>query len=133
MDDIAALMATTTQCYVTSGGASTKGVQSGLIGPQTMHYDTWRSLGWDVITHGCFLTYPHHDAGGQMTYSYIRTGAKLWGYLDLATTKDEDQKAIIKGWSDYYSSAMATETYAQGVKLGTILLERGGGFCKYMG
>lgn len=125
MDDKAAMMATTMQSYVRVDGKSSGGVESGLVGPQLMHYDNWRSSGWDVITHAGFLTYSHHDAGGLSTFSYIRTGAKLWGYIVLDGVDDADQEAVIEGWSKYYGTAMASETYNKGVKLGTILLERG--------
>jgi hypothetical protein len=125
MDDKAAMMATTVQSYVTGDGRSSNGVESGLVGPQLMHYDNWRSSGWDVITHRGFLTYPHHDAAGLLTFSYIRTGAKLWGYLVLDGVDDDDQEAVIDAWSEYYATPMATENYDKGIKLGTVLLERG--------
>lgn len=120
------MMATASQSYITLDGKSSKGVESGLVGPQLMHFDNWRGSGWDVITHGGFLTYPHHDAAGLLTFSYMRAGAKLWGYIALDSVDENDQGAVIKGWSDYYSRPMATETFDKGVVVGTILLERGG-------
>ena len=90
-----------------------------------MHFDTWRSSAWDVFTHGLFLTYPHHDAGGLNTYSYVRCGAKLWAYINLKDVDDKNQEEVLKGWTSYYSFPMATETFDKGVVLGTILLERG--------
>lgn len=78
------------------------------------------------MTHGLFLTYPHHDAAGQLTFSYVRSGAKVWGYIDLEAVDHCDQAAVLKSWSDYYMDPMACETYDQGVKLGTVLLEQGG-------
>ena len=68
------MMATASQSYITLDGKSSKGVESGLVGPQLMHFDNWRGSGWDVITHGGFLTYPHHDAAGLLTFSYMRAG-----------------------------------------------------------
>lgn len=41
-------------------------------------YDFVRSKSWDLLTHGGFLTYAHHDADGQMTWTACRSGAKLW-------------------------------------------------------
>ncbi|KAF8425017.1 hypothetical protein L210DRAFT_3653329 [Boletus edulis BED1] len=36
------------------------------------------------MTHGGCPTYPQHDATGLLlTFAYIRTGATLWGYVDL--------------------------------------------------
>ena len=78
-----------------------EGKPSGLVSPQLMHYNNCRSSGWDVIMHASFLTYPHHDAGGQLTFSYIRTGAKVWGYLQLADVDKNDQEAVIQGSMEY--------------------------------
>lgn len=55
----------------------------GLVGPQLIRYDNWRSQAWDLITHGGFLTYPHHDANGLCTYTYIQCGMKIWAALQL--------------------------------------------------
>ena len=92
---------------------------------QAIQLDNWKAGGWNVMTHGLFLTYPHHDAAGQLTYSYIRSGAKVWGYIDLKGVDHSDQGAVLKSWSAYYRDPMASKTYNQGVKLGTVLLEQG--------
>lgn len=91
-----------------------------------MHFDTWRSASWDTFTHAGFLTYPHHDGNGFLTYSYVRAGAKLWGYLHLDEVNELDQAEVQSKWDEYYKDAMATETYMRNVKIGTVLLERGG-------
>lgn len=118
-------MLTANECHISSDGKGTGAKASGLLGPQTMHFDSWRSGGWDVMTHAGFLTYPHHDAGGLLTFSYVRTGAKLWGYVQLDDVDNEDQGMVITRWTDYYSTPMATETYNKNVKIGTIVLEPG--------
>jgi hypothetical protein len=41
-------------------------------------YDFVRSKAWTLLTHGGFLTYAHHDADGQMTWTACSSGAKLW-------------------------------------------------------
>lgn len=119
------MMATTTECYVGIKGESLKGKTSGLNGPQFMHFDTWRSCAWDVLTLAGFLTYPHHDAAGFATYSYIRCGAKIWGYIILDEVDESDQDDVFAKWTEFYEYAMATETYDKNVKVGTVLLEKG--------
>lgn len=125
MDDHTAFITTARQGYRAANTTSEKMVQTDL-GPQLMHFDNWRSGSWDVFTHGGFMTYPHNDAAGMMTFSYVRTGAKLWGYLDIDGTDHGNQAAVLKGWNDYYSEPLAYATYDKGVKVGTVLLEVGG-------
>lgn len=122
---MAALSSTSSECYVSPQGSSSTGERTTLLGPQLAHVDTWRSAGWDVMTHGGFLTFPHHDAGGLITFSYIRAGSKFWGYLHIDDMDSEDQKVVIKAWDEYYSAPMAADTYDKNIKLGTVLLERG--------
>ena len=60
--------------------------ESGLVDLQLMHYDIWRSSGWDIITPTGFLTYSHHNAGDLLTFNegvklgrvLIEHGAVLW-------------------------------------------------------
>ncbi|KAI5981118.1 hypothetical protein EDD15DRAFT_2380326 [Pisolithus albus] len=125
LDDRSALIITGTEAYVSTKGESTKGDCSGLNGPQLMHFDTWRSCAWDIITHGGFLTYPHHDATGFLTYSYVRAGAKLWGYIHLDNVDEFDSQDVSARWRNYYKHPMATETYDKNVIVGTVLLEKG--------
>ena len=124
-DDVAAMTATASEAYVNANGMSSKGTRATLLGPQIVHFDTWRTVGWDVMTHGCFLTFPHHDAAGMLTYSHIRTGAKIWAYIHLAGVDHKDQKAVVEAWDKYYHVPMASETYDRNVKVGTVLHERG--------
>ncbi|KAI6117769.1 hypothetical protein EV401DRAFT_2072319 [Pisolithus croceorrhizus] len=125
LDDRMAMMTTGTEAYVTAKGQATKGDCSGLNGLQLMHFDAWRSCAWDVMTHGGFLTYPHHDATGFLTYSYIRTGAKLWAYIHLDDVNEFDSNDVAAKWNAYYKHPMATETYDKNVVVGTVLLEKG--------
>ena len=64
------------------------------LGPQVFLHDMWRAQGWDIATHGGFLTYTHYDASGLGTFVYPRSGAKLWGLVrvkpkSLPKTRDE--------------------------------------------
>ncbi|KAI6115492.1 hypothetical protein EDD16DRAFT_1708643 [Pisolithus croceorrhizus] len=125
LDDRMAMMTTRTEAYVTAKGEATKGDCSGLNGLQLMHFDAWRSCAWDIMTHGGFLTYPHHDATGFLTYSYIQTGAKLWAYIHLDDVDEFDSDDVAAKWNAYYKHPMATETYNKNVVVGTVLLEKG--------
>lgn len=125
MDDTNAFLASSKESYIDNNGKSGNGTATGLLGPQFMHVDSLKANGWDVMTHPCFLTYPHHDAGGYLTYSYLRSGSKIWAYIDLAEVDEGDQTAVIRGWDHYYADAMACETFKDNVKVGSVLLEKG--------
>ncbi|KAI6001233.1 hypothetical protein EDD15DRAFT_2230494 [Pisolithus albus] len=125
LDDRMALMAFGTEPYVTEKGEATKGNRSGLNDLQLMNFDAWRSRAWDVMTHGGFLTYPHRDATGFLTYSYVQTGAKIWAYIHLDEVDELDSHDVATKWNAYYKYPMATETYNENVIIGTVLLEKG--------
>ncbi|KAF8119971.1 hypothetical protein EV363DRAFT_1193812 [Boletus edulis] len=126
MDDQHALMATARESYTVSADMESgqETAKENDRGPQMIHLDSWRSGGWDVFTHGGFMTFPHHDAGGQATFSYVRVGAKLWGYLALQNVDNNDQAAVLQAWTKYYNTPLAGDTYHKGVDVGTVLLER---------
>jgi len=125
MDDDLAIQATSHEAYVVRP-KSKQPAERARRGIQAMHFDTWISRGWDVMTHGLFLTYPHHDASGLLTFSYVRSGVKIWCYIDLEDIDQSDQAAVLKAWTEYYSQPMACESYNRGVRLGTLVLEEGG-------
>ena len=52
-------------------------------GPQVILYDMWRAQGWDIITHGGFVTYFHHDVSGAVTFVTPRSGEKIWGIIKV--------------------------------------------------
>ncbi|KAF8432349.1 hypothetical protein L210DRAFT_3507531 [Boletus edulis BED1] len=58
------------------------------------------------------------------TFSYVRVGAKLWGYLALQNVDNNDQAAVLQAWTKYYNTPLASDTYHKGVDVGTVLLER---------
>ena len=60
-------------------------------GPKTVLYDLLRSMRWELLTHGGFLTYGHHDAEGQVTWNTARSGAKLWIIIQPKNTDDDPQ------------------------------------------
>lgn len=54
------------------------GTKTTLAGPKVVLYDFVKAKTWDLLTHSGFLTYIHHDANGQMTWTTCRNGAKIW-------------------------------------------------------
>jgi len=52
-------------------------------GPQVILYDMWHGQGWDIATHGGFLTYVHHDVSGAVTFVTPRSGVKMWGIVKV--------------------------------------------------
>lgn len=125
MDDANSFTATIREAYIDKQGRSGKGKPTDLLGPQFMHVDSQKANGWDVMTHPCFITYPHHDAGGYLTYSYVRSGSKIWAYIDLDRVDEENQTDVLQRWDAYYATAMASETFQENVKVGSVLLEKG--------
>lgn len=60
--------------------ASITGVTNpNIVGPGAMSFDNWRCQGWDILTHGGFLTYPLHSA--MCTYVIPRVGTKMFFFM----------------------------------------------------
>ncbi|KAI6094832.1 hypothetical protein EDD16DRAFT_1721328 [Pisolithus croceorrhizus] len=121
VDDQLALTAIANKSFEPYGSPS----RPHLFAPQFMHFDTWRSCAWDTFTHAGFLTYPHHDSSGLATYMYIRAGTQVWGCIHLDEVNESDRVDIFEKWDKYYEHPMATETYHQNVKVGTVVLKEG--------
>jgi hypothetical protein len=45
-----------------------------ILGPLTILFDMWRAQGWDIVSHGGFVTFTHHDVSGFCTYVFPRSG-----------------------------------------------------------
>lgn len=91
------------------------------VGPRYMNFDMWRLQGWELHTHGGFLTYPHHDAAGLCTYVYPRSGAKIWMFIRpyLANYSSHEQL-----FQDQDKLGIFSRFRSVG-QMGTILLEPG--------
>ncbi|KAI6042282.1 hypothetical protein EDC04DRAFT_2601068 [Pisolithus marmoratus] len=94
-----------------------------FYGVHTMHEDAERLWGWDLLTHGGFLTYPHHDAEGLCTYIMVLSGTKIWGYFNMGTHYTATRKELFNAWDDIllFDQAMDSEKYPPGV----VLLKKG--------
>jgi hypothetical protein len=94
-----------------------------FLGPQVMLYDAWRGQGWALLSHGGFVTYPHHDASGLCTYVYPRSGCKLWGYFHPSVMEaNQNRETLFKVFDTLPGALEGTFKEEQ---LGTILLEEG--------
>ena len=47
------------------------------MGLRHLMYDLVQSRSWDLLTHGGFLMYAHHNADSQMTWTACHCSAKL--------------------------------------------------------
>ena len=108
-------------CYLEAAG---KNGGKEFIGPQLMLHDSWRMAGWDLLTHGGFLTYPHHDASGLCTYVTIRSGSKIWCYLDVPGSASMSRDALFRAWDGLFADNIGLE-FTRRARPGTIVLERG--------
>ena len=59
-------------------------------GPRHLMFNFVQSRSWNLLTHGGFLTYAHHNANGQMTWTACHSGAKLWVCINPKDTKTKE-------------------------------------------
>ncbi|KIJ57509.1 hypothetical protein HYDPIDRAFT_35036 [Hydnomerulius pinastri MD-312] len=125
-DNINALSATMLDTHVSRDGKAKKSdaADGDFIGIQTILFDTWRCTGWDLLTHGGFLTYPHHDASGMCTYVSVRSGTKIWGYLDTPESGKMNRTALFDSWDQVFRDNINL-SFTTCAKAGTVLLQRG--------
>ncbi|KAG6369558.1 hypothetical protein JVT61DRAFT_14261 [Boletus reticuloceps] len=89
------------------------------------YYGVQTVRGWDLMTHGGFVTYPHHDASGLCTYMNVRSGTRIWAYIDTATDtpKGTGTSALFSEWDTLFlGSCMSQDA---DLPIGTLLLARG--------
>lgn len=93
------------------------------FGVQAVSGDSEKVRGWDLMTHGGFVTYGHHDADGLCTYVTPRSGSKIWVYLDTANSTSADRAKLFEDWDGVFSSS--TEMEVTKVPMGALLLRKG--------
>jgi hypothetical protein len=93
-------------------------------GPQVILYDMWRGQGWDIISHGGFLTYPHHDVSGEVTFLTPCSGAKMWGIIKVKGDRTPDNRLDLFEEFDAMLDESSTPSEERFV-MGSILLEEG--------
>lgn len=92
-------------------------------GVQTILADTERVRGWDLMTHGGFLTYAHHDACGFSTYTTVRSGSKIWVYVDIDGSADADRESLFSKWDGLFLEGLHGKL--PNGPFGAVVLERG--------
>lgn len=107
-------------CYLPRTG---RDAAKNLIGVQAVSGDSEKIRGWDLMTHGGFLTYPHHDARGMATYVTVRSGKKIWGYLDTVGSASASRESLFAEWDKIFVGNV--ELKVPNVPLGTVVLGRG--------
>jgi hypothetical protein len=98
-------------------------VPSKIPGPTLCHYDMWRKQNWEILTHGGFVTFPHHDAAGLCTYVYVESGAKLWAIFRPYITGEPPREWDLRQSMDAMWSPQGYKKPFN--QAGTILLEPG--------
>ncbi|KAI6138056.1 hypothetical protein BKA82DRAFT_4021780 [Pisolithus tinctorius] len=92
-------------------------------GVQAVLGDVERLRGWDLLTHGGFVTYPHHDVAGLCTYITVQSGSKIWGYFDTPGSQDASRENLFKAWDDIFADNVNLKF--RKYPLGTIHLQHG--------
>lgn len=92
-------------------------------GPKVILYDMWRAQGWDILSHGGFVSYFHHDASGLSTFVFPRSGSKIWGYARIKKECSPQQRKDLFNMFD----AILEESgqVSPSVVMGTVLIEEG--------
>ncbi|KAG9311146.1 hypothetical protein JVU11DRAFT_8209 [Chiua virens] len=95
------------------------------FGVQTISGDSERVRGWDIMTHGGFLTHAHVDTCGLCTYITVRSGSKIWIYADAdKDDKVTTRKGLFARW-DRLLVFREGQCAPDGFTLGGVLLQRG--------
>ena len=98
-----------------------------LNGVQFVSGDTERVHGWDIMTHGGFLTYLHHDACGLCTYVTVWSATKIWAYVDTPMKSSKGSKAVYETWDLIFTGKLVAGSPK--VPIGTLVLSRGATLC----
>jgi hypothetical protein len=95
-----------------------------ILGPKVILYDFWRAQGWDILTHGGFLTYVHHDASGFATWVFPRSGTKIWGFIRIKSEMSPETRQELFEMFDEILDESQNGTESTTV-MGTVLIEEG--------
>jgi hypothetical protein len=124
-DDVNALYITRRDHYANMKNKKPTGaLDKSHQGPQVILYDMWRGQGWDIITHGGFLTYFHHDVLGVVTFVTPRLGEKMWGIIKVKEEYSSDNRVDL--FKEFNAILDENSTpFEDRFVMGTILLEEG--------
>ncbi|KAI5984120.1 hypothetical protein F5J12DRAFT_899406 [Pisolithus orientalis] len=119
-DNVNAKTMTMNDVYLPHSG---KNAGKSYYGVQVVLGDVKRLRGWDLLTHGGFVTYPHHDAAGLCTYITVQSGSKIWGYFDTPGSQDARRENLFKAWDDIFADNVNLKFHKYPLR--TIHLQRG--------
>ncbi|KAG1724834.1 hypothetical protein EDD22DRAFT_961751 [Suillus occidentalis] len=54
-----------------------------------VHPENFTMKGWGLLSHAGFLTYPHHDAEGMLTWVRLEAGLKFWAIFRLRSGRTD--------------------------------------------
>jgi hypothetical protein len=54
-----------------------------------VHPENFTVKGWGMVHDAGFLTYPHHDAEGTLTWIWMEVGVKMWVYFRPRSRQNE--------------------------------------------
>jgi hypothetical protein len=54
-----------------------------------VHPDNFMMKGWGLLSHAGYLTCPHHDAEGMLTWVRLEAGVKLWVIFRLKSGRTD--------------------------------------------
>lgn len=57
-----------------------------------------RVCDWDLLIYGGFLTVACHDAWGLCIHIAVRSGSKVWVYVDTLGEARANKKSMFKAW-----------------------------------
>ncbi|KAF8548948.1 hypothetical protein OG21DRAFT_1488943 [Imleria badia] len=99
LDNMSAKSVIMNESYIPNVGANKR---KAFYGVQTIQGDSERLQGWDLLTRGGFLTYLHHDAARLCTYVTVKSGMKIWGYIDTPGSSNGKQEELFKAWDKLF-------------------------------
>ncbi|KAI6145420.1 hypothetical protein BKA82DRAFT_4016258 [Pisolithus tinctorius] len=104
-------------------GKTGKNQHKEYYGQQTMHGDAEKLHGWDLLTNGGILMYPHHDADGLSTYVTVRSGSKIWCFINSPGSSQLPKEQLFKAWDGIFRDNIKLGFMEYNVA--TVVLERG--------
>ncbi|KAI9452333.1 hypothetical protein HD554DRAFT_2043720 [Boletus coccyginus] len=119
-DNVNARSATMNDCHLPRKGGN---ANKNLHGVQVITGDSEKIRGWDLLTHGMFLTYSHHDACGLATYMTVRSGVKIWAIADTTKSTSSSRESLFAEWDKMFMRTM--DMKVPNVSLGTVVIRVG--------
>jgi hypothetical protein len=93
------------------------------LGPKVVLYDMWRAQGWDILTHGGFISTFHHDASEFLTFVFPHSGSKIWAYSRIKKEcLPQERKDLFELFEEILEDS---GNISPSIVMGTVLIEEG--------